>query len=86
MPELVGARALQQLFDACPRLFHLMIRVCPRYWRALAKILRGDRGFADVERVLRRHPYVVQSVLWLKGHRKGRVISGSTALIPAARR
>lgn len=69
MPELGGARALQTLFDAYPQPFHLLVRAYPRFWRALAKILRGDRGFADVDRILRRHPYVVQGLLALRGIR-----------------
>ena len=71
MPELSGARVLQQLFDTYPGLFHLLVRSRPRYWRALAKILRGERGFADVERVLRRHPYLVRGALWLRANRQG---------------
>jgi geranylgeranyl reductase family protein len=66
MPELTGARALQRLFDAYPRLFHLLVRSRQRYWCALAKILRGEHGFADVERVLRRHPYLVRGLLWIR--------------------
>jgi flavin-dependent dehydrogenase len=86
MPELVGARALQQLFDAYPWLFHVMVRSRRRYWHALARILRGDRGFADVHRVLRRHPYVVRSLLWLRGRESRGVAHASAALRPAARR
>jgi flavin-dependent dehydrogenase len=66
MPALSGARALQKLFDAYPRLFHLLVRSRQRYWRALAKILRGERGFSDVERVLRRHPYLVRGLLGIR--------------------
>jgi geranylgeranyl reductase family protein len=65
MPELSGARALQRLFDAFPWLFHLLVRSRQRYWRALARILRGERGFADVAQVLRRHPHLVQGLLWV---------------------
>ena len=64
MPELTGARLLQQLFDAYPRLLHTLIRCRPRYWHALARILRGERDFGDVERVLHRHPHVVHGALW----------------------
>jgi flavin-dependent dehydrogenase len=60
MPELRGARALQQLFDLSPLLFHSLVRHHDRSWRALPKILRGDRGFADVERVLCRYPHLVR--------------------------
>lgn len=70
MPELSGARALQQLFDAYPGLFHLLVRSRQRYWQALAKILRGERGFADVDRVLRRYPYLVRGALWLRAKGK----------------
>jgi geranylgeranyl reductase family protein len=86
MPELVGARALQQLFDAYPWLFHCMIRSHPRYWRAFAKILRGERGFADVHRVLCRHPYVVRGLLWLSGQTTRGAAPSSVTLIPVARR
>ena len=66
MPDLIGARALQQVFDAWPWLFHILVRTHDRSWRALAKILRGERGFRDVERVLRRHPTLVCTALWLQ--------------------
>jgi flavin-dependent dehydrogenase len=66
MPELTGARALQQVFDAWPGLFHLLVRTHQRSWRALAKILRGERGFHEVERVLRRYPNLVRTVLQLR--------------------
>ena len=63
MPELRGARALQRLFDLYPRLFHGLVRYHDRSWRALANILRGDRGFADVERILSRYPHLVRLLL-----------------------
>jgi flavin-dependent dehydrogenase len=66
MPDLTGARALQQVFDAWPCLFHVLVRTHRRSWRALAKILRGERGFREVERVLRRHPTLVRTALWLR--------------------
>lgn len=66
MPELTGARALQQVFDAWPWLFHLLVRTHQRSWRALAKILRGERGFHDVEWILRRYPNLVRTVLRLR--------------------
>lgn len=64
MPELSGARALQQIFDAYPWLFHSLVHYHQRSWRALAKLLRGERGFADVERVLRRYPALMHMALW----------------------
>jgi geranylgeranyl reductase family protein len=67
MPELTGARRLQQLFDAYPWQLHFLLRSRQRYWYALAKILRGERGFADVERVVRRHPYLLRCLLRLAG-------------------
>jgi flavin-dependent dehydrogenase len=67
MPDLAGARALQQVFDAWPWLFHSLVRIHQRSWRALAKILRGERGFRDVEQVLHRHPTLVRRALGLRG-------------------
>ena len=67
MPDLAGARALQQVFDAWPWLFHSLVRTHQRSWRALARILRGERGFRDVEHILRRHPTLVRTLLWLRG-------------------
>ncbi|GIX47274.1 MAG: hyaluronate lyase [Candidatus Tectimicrobiota bacterium] len=64
MPELEGGRALQQLFDAWPWLFHTLLRYHRRFWRAMTKILRGERGFADVQRVLQHHPYLVRALRW----------------------
>jgi len=66
MPELTGARALQHVFDAWPWLFHVLVRTHQRSWRAFAKILRGERGFHDVEQVLRRYPNLVRTVLRLQ--------------------
>ena len=66
MPELTGARALQQVFDAWPWLFHVLVRTHQRSWRALAKILRGERGFHDIEQILRRYPNLVRMLLRLQ--------------------
>jgi len=66
MPELTGARTLQQAFDTWPWFFHLLVRTHQRSWRALAKILRGERGFHEVERVLRRYPNLVHTVFRLQ--------------------
>ena len=66
MPELTGACALQQVFDAWPWLFHILVRTHQRSWRVLAKILRGERGFHDIAQVLRRHPHLVRMVLRLQ--------------------
>jgi geranylgeranyl reductase family protein len=71
MPDLARGRALQQVFDAWPWLFHSLVRTHPRSWQALAKLLRGERGFRDVERVLHRHPALVRAALWLRGRRVG---------------
>jgi flavin-dependent dehydrogenase len=71
MPDLAGGRALQRVFDAWPWFFHHLVRTHPRSWRALAKLLRGERGFHDVERVLRRHPALVRAALWLRGRGLG---------------
>lgn len=66
MPELLGGRALQQLFDAYPGVLHLLVRSLPRPWRALAKIMRGERGFADVARILHRHASLVRLALRIR--------------------
>jgi hypothetical protein len=29
--------------------------------------VRGERGFRDVEQILRRHPTLVRTALWLRG-------------------
>jgi flavin-dependent dehydrogenase len=67
MPDLAAARALQQVFDAWPWLFHSLIRTHQRSWRVLARILRGERGFRDVGQILCRHPTLVRAALWLRG-------------------
>jgi geranylgeranyl reductase family protein len=67
MPDLAGARALQQVFDAWPWLFHSLVRTHRRSWRALARLLRGERSFRDVEQILHRHPTLVRTALWLRG-------------------
>jgi flavin-dependent dehydrogenase len=71
MPDLTGGRALQQVFDAWPWFFHRLVQSHPRSWQALAMLLRGERGFRDVECVLRRHPALVRAALWLRGRRGG---------------
>ncbi len=65
MPDLLGAGALQQLFDAWPLALHLLLRLYPRAWRAFAKLLGGERGFRDVQKVMQRYPGIVRSLLWL---------------------
>jgi flavin-dependent dehydrogenase len=72
MPDLAGARALQQVFDAWPWLFHSLVRTHQRSWQTLAKLLRGERRFRDVEQVLSSHPTLVRTALWLRG--KGREV------------
>lgn len=72
MPDLAGARALQQVFDAWPGLFHMLVRMHHRSWRALAKLLRGERGFHEVEEILQRHPTLVHAALWLRRQADGR--------------
>jgi geranylgeranyl reductase family protein len=85
MPALSGARALQKLFDAYPRLFHLLVLSRQRYWHGLAKILRGEHSFADVERILRRHPSLVRGLLWVR--RMGQVGGDSSVPVrPAGHR
>jgi geranylgeranyl reductase family protein len=81
MPDLQGARALQQLFDAWPLALHLLLRLHPRSWRAFAKLLGGERGFRDVQTVMQRYPRLVQSLLWMARHGPG---EGSSCL-PARR-
>jgi len=67
MPDLAGGKALQQVFDAWPWLFHSLVRTHQRSWQALAKLLRGERGLRDVEQILCRHPTLVRTALWLRG-------------------
>jgi flavin-dependent dehydrogenase len=71
MPDLAGARLLQQLFDAWPWLFHSLVRTHQRSWRAFTRIARGERAFREVEQVLRRYPILVRTALWLRGRGAG---------------
>jgi len=66
MPDLTGARALQRVFDAWPWCFHMLVRRHERSWRALARLLRGERGFREVEQVLQRYPRLLRTALWLR--------------------
>ena len=67
MPDLTGGLALQQGFDAWPWLFHSLVRSHQHSWQALAKTVRGECGFREVDQVLRRYPILVRTALWLQG-------------------
>ncbi len=51
-PELLSARQFVQVFNRFPRLFYHLIKNNDYVWGAICKILRGERGFSDIERKL----------------------------------
>ena len=48
MPEIEGSRALRYIFNLRPSFFHDKIATSDRWWRAMAKILRGEITFSEV--------------------------------------
>jgi len=48
MPELLEAERIRALFNTVPLRIHSFVRDSDRAWRAFAKILRGERAYADV--------------------------------------
>jgi len=48
MPELLEANRIRYLFNTFPHRIHHFVRDNDRAWRAFAKILRGERAYADV--------------------------------------
>lgn len=52
MPELEAARLLREIFNLRPSYFHRRICAHDHWWRALAKILQGERSFLDVKKKL----------------------------------
>ncbi len=54
MPELECSRLFREIFNFRPALFHRKIATSDRWWNAMAKILRGEKTFLDIQRRLGR--------------------------------
>lgn len=54
MPELECSRLFREIFNLRPAFFHRKIAASDRWWNAMAKILRGEKTFLDVQRKLGR--------------------------------
>jgi len=52
MPELECSRLFREIFNLRPAFFHEKIRSNDRWWRAMAKIMRGEKSFLDVKKKL----------------------------------
>ncbi|HNY01679.1 MAG TPA: geranylgeranyl reductase family protein [Bacteroidales bacterium] len=48
MPELLEADRIRAIFNTAPLRIHSFVRDSDRAWRAFARILRGERRYADV--------------------------------------
>lgn len=56
MPELLAARRLTTLYVTWPRAFYALPKHWPTAWRAICRIVRGERTFEHMHRLLR--PFV----------------------------
>jgi geranylgeranyl reductase family protein len=61
-PELIEAERFVRLFNRFPGLFFRLIRENDYVWRAVCKILRGERNFTDINRRLGIFRHVVALV------------------------
>lgn len=61
-PELIEAGRFVRLFNRFPGLFFRLIRENDYVWRAVCKILRGERNFSDINRRLGVLRHVVKLV------------------------
>jgi hypothetical protein len=52
MPELECSRYFREIFNLCPSFFHQKIATNDHWWKAMAKILRGEKTFLDVHKRL----------------------------------
>jgi len=52
MPELECSKVLRELFNLRPAFFHRRIATRERWWKAMVKILRGERTTVDFRKRL----------------------------------
>ena len=52
MPDLMSARRWMQVYVTRPRMCYTLPRRVPAFWRAVCRILRGERHFREVRRIL----------------------------------
>ncbi len=52
MPDLMSARRWMQVYVTMPRGCYTLPRRVPAFWRAVCRIMRGDRQFREVGRML----------------------------------
>jgi O6-methylguanine-DNA--protein-cysteine methyltransferase len=52
MPELECSRLFREFFNLCPSYYHQKIASQDRWWKALARIMRGEKTFLDIKKKL----------------------------------
>ena len=52
MPELECSRLFREIFNLRPSYYHQKIASKDRWWTAMAKIMRGEKNFPDIEKKL----------------------------------
>jgi flavin-dependent dehydrogenase len=60
MPDLWDAQQFVRAFNRFPRLFYRLIRDNDYIWQSICKILRGERGFSDINRKLGVLKYAIR--------------------------
>jgi flavin-dependent dehydrogenase len=60
MPDLWDAQQFVRAFNRFPRLFYRLIRDNDYVWQSICKILRGERGFSDINRKLGVFKYAIR--------------------------
>jgi geranylgeranyl reductase family protein len=67
MSELLEASRIKHLFNAVPLKIHLFVRNNDRAWRAFAKILRGERWYADVKKGFGKWHHLWKFICFIAG-------------------
>jgi geranylgeranyl reductase family protein len=52
MPELECSRFFRELFNLRPRFYHQRIAERERWWKAMAKVMRGEKSFLEIKKKL----------------------------------
>jgi flavin-dependent dehydrogenase len=82
MTELLEANRIKHLFNAFPLKIHSFVGQSDRAWRAFGKILRGERGYADVYKGFGKWRHLWKVVCFISGmiekHNKMRFLRKNT--------
>jgi geranylgeranyl reductase family protein len=67
MPELIEARRIGAIFNTMPAKVHGWVRDNDRVWRAMGKVLRGERMYADVRSIFGRWRFLWEAACAMLG-------------------